>query len=80
MKIVKGWRRISNEGGFLNETTGQTLVIVKKEFGEDYRILLFAQERIDDSKGKIISPNFSTDAKAETFAVNWMMKNPKGTS
>lgn len=78
MKIVKGWRRISNEGGFLNETTGQTLVIAKKEFGEGYRVLLFAQQRLKDFEGEKISPDFSTKAKAETFAVNWMLKNPEG--
>ncbi len=76
---MKGWRRISNEGGFLNETTGQTLVITKKEFGEDYHVLLFAQERIEDSQGKKISPDFPTKAKAETFAINWMIRNSEGT-
>lgn len=80
MKILKGWRRISNEGGFLNETTGQTLVIVKKEFGEDYQVLLFVQERVEDAQGKKISPDFPTRSKAETFAINWMMKNPEGTN
>ena len=80
MKILKGWRRISNEGGFLNETTGQTLVIVKKEFGEDYQVLLFVQERVEDAQGKKISPDFQTRSKAETFAINWMMKNPEGTN
>jgi len=80
LKILKGWRRISNEGGFLNETTGQTLVIVKKEFGEDYQVLLFVQERVEDAQGKKISPDFQTRSKAETFAINWMMKNPEGTN
>jgi len=77
---LKGWRKISNEGGFLNETTGQTVVIVKKEFGEDYQVLLFVQERVEDTQGKKISPDFPTKAKAETFAINWMIKNPEGTN
>jgi hypothetical protein len=80
MKLVKGWKRISNQGGFVNEATGQTLVIVKKEFGFNYHVLLFAGERTEDSKGKIISPDFPTEAKTEAFAVNWMKKNPNGTN
>jgi hypothetical protein len=80
LKIVKGWKKISNEGGFLNETTGQTLVVRKKEFGEDYHVLLFVQEQTEDSKGNKISPDFPTKAKADVFAINWMLKNPQGTS
>ena len=34
MRILKGWKRISNKGGFVNEVTGQTLVVAKQEFGE----------------------------------------------
>lgn len=30
MKLIKGWKKISNEGGFVNETTGQTLIVSKK--------------------------------------------------
>jgi hypothetical protein len=80
LKTIKGWRRISNDGGFLNETTGQTLVVAKKEFGEDYHVLLFVQEQTEDSKGKKISPDFPTKAKAEVFAINWMLKNPEGNN
>jgi hypothetical protein len=80
MKIVKGWRRISNKGGFVNETTGQTLTVTKKEFGEHYHLLLFKEERTDDAQGKTISPEFSTEAKAEAFAMDWMKKYPKGTA
>jgi len=78
MNTAKGWRRISNKGGFLNETTGQTLVVSKKEFGSHYHVLIFPGERIKDAEGKKISPDFPTDAKAETFAVKWMEKNPNG--
>ena len=80
MKIIKGWRKISNEGGFLNENTGQTLVIAKKEFGERYHVLLFVQERTEDAEGKTISPDFQTEAKTEAFAISWMKKNPNGTN
>jgi hypothetical protein len=79
MKIVKGWRKISNAGGFLNEYTGQTLAIVKKEFGMHYRVLLFAQERTEDANGKKISPDFETEVKAAAFGLSWMEKNPNGT-
>ena len=80
MKTLKGWRKISNQGGFLNETTGQTLVVTKKEFGEHFHVLLFAGQRTEDSEGKTISPVFPTEAKAEAFAVRWMTKNPDGTA
>ena len=67
-------------GGFLNETTGQTLVIAKKEFGIHYHVLLFAGERTEDAEGKKVSPDFPTETKASAFAVNWMKKNPNGTN
>ena len=80
MKIVKGWKRISNKGGFVNEVTGQTLIVAKQEFGEHYHVLLFKQERTDDSQGQEISPKYSNEAKAETYAIDWMKKNPDGTN
>ncbi len=80
MKTLKGWMRISHKRGFLNETTGQTLVVTKKEFGLHYHVLLFDGERIEDSEGKKISPDFSTEAKAEAFAIDWMKKNPNGSN
>ena len=80
MKILKGWRKISNKGGFLNETTGQTLTVAKKEFGVHFHVLLFAGERTEDVNGRIISPDYSTEAKAEAYAVDWMGKNPNGAN
>lgn len=80
MRIIKGWKRISNKGGFVNEVTGQTLIIAKQEFGERYHVLLFRQERTDDSQGNRISPEYSSEAKAEAFAIDWMEKNPNGTT
>jgi hypothetical protein len=79
MKLAKGWRRMDKERGFINDTSGQTLVVKKKEFGEHYLVLLFPLERNDDEKGRKISPEFQTESKAEAFAMDWLKKNPKGT-
>jgi len=80
MKLIKGWRQISHKGGFVNEVTGQTLVIAKQEFGEHYHVLLFRQERTDDDQANKISPVYSSEARAEAFAIDWMKKNPNGTT
>jgi hypothetical protein len=80
MKILKGWKKISNQGGFLNETTGQTLVIAKAEFGLHYHVLLFEGKRMENKDGNKLSPNYPTQSKAETYAINWMTKNPQGTN
>jgi hypothetical protein len=77
MKIVKGWKKIDNERGFMNETTGQNLVVTKKQFGVHYLVMLFGKVE-DSEEGRKISPEFSTQAKAEAFAVDWMSKHPKG--
>ena len=79
MKIVKGWRRIDNERGFMNETTGQKLVVTKKQYGEHYLVLLFPKVKEDEEERKI-SPEFSTEVKAEAFARDWMSKHPKGVN
>ncbi len=77
MKTIKGWRRIDKERGFMNEITGQSLVIKKKEFGVHYIVMLF--EKVEDTKeGRTISPEFSTEAKAEAYAIDCMSKHPKG--
>ena len=62
----------------MNETTGQTLVVKKKEFGEHYIVWLFPDQTDDDAKGSKISPEFQTQSKAEAFALDWMKKNPNG--
>ena len=77
MKIVKGWKKIDNERGFMNETTGQNLVVTKKQFGVQYLVILFGKVE-DSEEGRKISPEFSTQAKAEAFAMEWMSKHPKG--
>ena len=77
MKIVKGWRRIDNRRGYMNRMTGQNLVVTKKQYGEHYLALLFPRIR-NDEEGKKISPEFPTESKAESFAMDWMNKHPRG--
>ena len=77
MKIVKGWRKMDRRRGFVNETTGQNLVVTKREFGTEYVVLLFPRIRVDDT-GDIISPAYATASKAEAYGLNWMKKHPKG--
>jgi hypothetical protein len=77
LKIVKGWRKMDNQRGFENETTGQSLVVTKKEFGTHYVVLLFPRVKVDD-KGEPISPAYATASKAEAYALNWMEKHPRG--
>jgi hypothetical protein len=79
MKIVIGWKKIDNERGFMNETTGQTLVVRKKQFSERFVVLLFPKVKSDGEEGRKISPEYATEAKATTFAMDWMSRNPKGT-
>ncbi len=78
MKIVKGWRRIDNQRGYINATTGQSLVVTKKQYGEHYLVVVLPEVKIDDDEGRKISPEFSTESKAESFAVDWMDKHPRG--
>jgi hypothetical protein len=77
LKIVKGWRKMDRQRGFVNETTGQNLVVTKKEFGPEYAVLLFPKVRVDDT-GETISPAYATASKAEAYALNWMEKHPRG--
>ena len=79
MKIIKGWKKISNQGGYVNEETGQTLIVSKKEFSANYHVLLFAEEQTDEAKSKKISPEFPKETKADAFALDWMEKHPNGT-
>jgi len=61
----------------MNETTGQNLVVSKKQYGEHYVVLLLPKVK-DDEEGRKISPEFPTEAKATAFAMDWMSKHPKG--
>jgi hypothetical protein len=78
MKIVKGWRRIDNQRGYVNSATGQNLIVSKKQYGEHYLVMLFPEVRNDDEEGRRISPEFPTESKAESFALDWMNKHPTG--
>ena len=71
MKLIRGWKKLSNEGGFVNETTGQTLLVSKKEFSQNYHVLLFVGEQTDKKEGKKISPDYSSQPKAEAFIFLW---------
>jgi hypothetical protein len=79
LKIIKGWKKISNQGGYVNENTGQTLTVAKKDFSENYHVLLFVGEQTDEAESKKISPEFSKKTKAEAAALDWMGKHPHGT-
>ena len=79
MRVIEGWKRIDNERGYLNFTTGQNLVVSKKQFGQHYLVLLFSEMRNGD-EGTAISPEYATALKAEAFAVKWMENHPKGTT
>ena len=78
MRIVEGWRRIDNQRGYINVTTGQNLIVTKTEFGEYYLVMLFPIVRRDDGEGKKISPEYATESKAEAFAMDWMIKHSRG--
>ena len=77
MRIVEGWRRIDNQRGYINATTGQNLIVKKKQYGEHYSVRLLSEIRNDD-EGNRISPEFPTESKAEAFAMDWMNKHPRG--
>jgi hypothetical protein len=77
LKTAKGWRKIDKKRGFLNETTGQNLLVKKKEFGLHYAVMLFTRAE-DTDEGRKISPEYSTEAKAEAYAMDWMSKHPEG--
>jgi hypothetical protein len=54
------------------------LIVAKKEFSENYHVLLFIGEQTNKDGSKKISPEFSKKTKAEAFALNWMGKHPNG--
>jgi hypothetical protein len=79
MKIIKGWKRLSHEDGFLNDSSGQTVVVLKKEFSNNFHVRLFECGKTGEDEGKTISPEYATKVKADTFAMDWMQKHPNGT-
>jgi hypothetical protein len=78
LKIIKGWKKISNEGGYLNENTGQTLIISKTKFSQTYHASIYAGEATNEDNSKPVSPEFSNFSKAETYAIGLMNKHPNG--
>ncbi len=78
VKTIKGWKTLKHEGGYLNECTGQTLIVTKKQFSSNYCVLVFVSKRTEDKDGKVISPEFSTKTKADAYAFKLMTKNPNG--
>ncbi len=79
MRDIEGWKRIDNDRGYLNLTSGQTLTVSKKQFGQHYVVLLFSEIRNGD-EGTQISPEYATASKAEAVAFKWMENHPKGTT
>lgn len=78
MREIKGWRRIGKEGSHLNESTGQTLMICKKQFGQTFHVSLFGGEIADEADGRNVSPEFATTSKAQAYAISLMEKHPNG--
>ena len=79
MKLLKGWRKIDNERGFVNETTGQNVVVTKKPFGQHFLVFLFPGIKTkSETEGRKLSPEFPTEAKAVAFAMDWMSNYPGG--
>ena len=76
--MLKGGGKSAIKADTSTNTTGQTLIISKKEFSAKYHVLLFAREQIDEAESKKISPEFPKEPKAEAFALDWMAKHPNG--
>ena len=79
MKIIKGWKMLSHDCGYLNDVSGQTVVVSKKEFSCDYHVRLFESGQSGKDEGKTISPDYPAKSKADAFAEGWMVKHPNGT-
>jgi hypothetical protein len=78
MKIIKGWKRLTHECGYLNDVSGQTIIVLQKEFSKNYHVRLFECGHTEKDEGKTISPDYPSKAKADTFAEEWMQKHPNG--
>jgi hypothetical protein len=78
IKDIKGWKILKHECGYLNECTGQTLIITQKQYSSDFYVLVFSGQQTENKDGRVISPEFSTEAKAESYAIKLLIKNPNG--
>jgi hypothetical protein len=54
------------------------LTVVQKQYSQDYIVLVFVGQPTEQKDGRVISPEFPTEAKAQVYAVNLMTKNPNG--
>ena len=79
MRIIKCWKRLSHEDGFLNDSSGQTVVVSRKEYSNNYNVRLLECGQTNKDEAKTISPEYATKAKADAFALDWMQKHPNGT-
>lgn len=80
MKLIKGWKKLSHECGYLNDTSGQTVIVLKKDYSQNYHVQLFECRQTEKDEGKIISPEYATKSKADACAEDWMQKHPNGTN
>jgi hypothetical protein len=78
IKTFKGWKTLKHECGYINEYTGQTLIVKKKQFSSNYHVLIFVAQQTEEKDARSISPEFSTENKAESYAFKLMSKNPNG--
>lgn len=80
INIIKGWKQLQHQEGYLNECTGQLLVVEQKQYSLFYHAVVFEgqRKRNSENKGRAVSPEFETEAKAEAYAVKLMSKNPDG--
>jgi hypothetical protein len=80
LRIIKGWKKLSHECGYLNDNSGQTVVVSRKEFSKNFYVRLFDSGHAEKDDGKTISPEYATKTKADAFAHDWMQKHPNGTT
>ena len=55
------------------------VVVLQKEFSNNYHVLLLERGQTEKEDGKTISPDYASKAKADAFAEEWMQKHPNGT-
>ena len=80
MKIIKGWKMLSHECGYLNDVIRANCWLFQKKNSATtimFGFLSLGKSRKDE--GKTISPDYATKSKADAFAENWMLKHPNGT-
>lgn len=53
-------------------------MVAQKQFSNDYHVIVFVGQETDQKDGKVISPDFATESKAEAFALKLLTKNPNG--